>query len=143
MGSEKKYLIICLKASITAERKVNTQSCTAITVTIKMAKLLCKFKAVLVKSNVTRLQVFVDLLVSTCKNDPMSITSVPSDPKQKKVFRITECLRTRLHVVSKGKCSIKVICITVRIRKSRLPLSSRKRMKTVEVDWIWMNFARL
>lgn len=113
-----------------SQKKVNTQSCTAITVTIKTAKLLCKFKAVLVKSNVTELQ------------DPMSITSVPSDPKQKKVYRITECLRTRLHVGNKRKCSIKVICITVRIRKSRLPLSSRKRMKTVEVDWIWMNFAR-
>lgn len=62
-----------------SEKKVNTQSCTAITVTIKTAKLLCKFKAVLVKSNVTELQ------------DPMSITSVPSDPKQKKVYRITEC----------------------------------------------------
>ena len=53
-----------------SEKKVNTQSCAAITVTIKTAKLLCKFKAVLVKSNVTELQ------------DPMSITSVPSDPRK-------------------------------------------------------------
>lgn len=55
-----------------SEKKVNTESCTAITVTIKTAKLLYKFKAVLVKSNVTELQ------------DPMSITSVPSDPSKRK-----------------------------------------------------------